>query len=123
MPIEIPKDKWPGSIRPVTIGATAADGGTRSKTVTVGGETTLPYMQFEAAMPHAPAIAIEIKSRRPEDWSPLLNEAWGDVMGDAAQWAKKAEAAGADIIALALTLEDTPEDAVRATKAVLGGLH
>ncbi len=27
MPIEIPKDNWPGTVRTVTIGATAADGG------------------------------------------------------------------------------------------------
>jgi len=120
MPIEIPKDKWPGSIRAVTIGAMAAEGGTRLKTVTVGGETTLPYLQFEAPMPHAPVIGIEIKSRKPDDWSPLLIEAWGDALNDPAEWARKAEAAGADLLVLALTLEDTPETAVKAAKAVLG---
>jgi acetyl-CoA decarbonylase/synthase complex subunit delta len=120
MPIEIPKDKWPGSVRTVTIGATAAEGGTRAKTVTVGGQTTLPYLHFEAPTPHPPAIAIEIKSRKPEDWSPLLMEAWGEAMTDPAQWAKKAEEAGADLIVLALTVEDSPEDAVKAVKSVLG---
>jgi acetyl-CoA decarbonylase/synthase complex subunit delta len=122
MPIEIPKDKWPGSVRTVTIGATAAEGGTRAKTVTVGGQTTLPYLHFEAPTPHPPAIAIEIKSRKPEDWSPLLMEAWGEAMTDPAQWAKKAEEAGADLIVLALTVEDSPEDAVKAVKSVLGAL-
>ena len=120
MPIEIPKDKWPGKIKTVTIGATAADGGTRARTVTVGGQTTLPYLHFEAPMPNKPAIAIEIKSRKPDDWSPLLAEAWGDAMDDSAEWAKKAEEAGADLLVLALTLADTPEDAVRVVKAVLG---
>jgi acetyl-CoA decarbonylase/synthase complex subunit delta len=120
MPIEIPKDKWPGSIKTITIGATTADGGTRATTITVGGQTTMPYMQFEAPTPHKPVIAIEIKSRKPEDWSPLLVEAWGNAMTDPAQWAKKAEEAGADLIVLALTLEDNPDDAVRAVKSVLG---
>jgi acetyl-CoA decarbonylase/synthase complex subunit delta len=120
MPVEIPKDKWPGSIRKVTLGATAAEGGTRSKTVTVGGQTTLPYLHFEAAMPNKPAVAIEIKSRKPEDWSQLLMETWGEEMTDPARWAKAAEAAGADLIVLALTLADTPDDAVKAVKAVLG---
>ncbi|NWG33991.1 MAG: acetyl-CoA decarbonylase/synthase complex subunit delta [Chloroflexi bacterium] len=120
MPIEIPKDKWPGSVRTVVIGATAAEGGTRAKTVTVGGQTTLPYLHFEAPTPHPPAIAIEIKSRKPEDWSPLLMEAWDEAMTDPAQWAKKAEEAGADLIVLALTVEDSPEDAVKAVKSVLG---
>jgi len=120
MPIEIPKDKWPGSIREITIGGTEAEGGTRTKTVTIGGETTMPYMQFEAPTPHKPVIAIEIKSRKPEDWSPLLAEFWGDVITDPAQWAKKAEEAGADIIVLGLTVEDTTDDAVKAVKSVLG---
>ena len=120
MPIEIPKDKWPGSIKTVTIGATAAEGGTRTSTVTVGGQTTLPYLQFEAPTPNKPVIAIEIKSRKPEDWSPLLAEVWGDAMENPAQWARKAEEAGADLIVLALTLEDSTDDAVKAVKSVLG---
>jgi len=120
MPIEIPKDKWAGNIRAITIGGTSADGGTRTKAVTIGGETTMPYLQFEAPTPNKPVIAIEIKSRKPEDWSPLLTEVWGDAMTDPAQWAKKAEEAGADIIVLALTVEDTPDDAVKAAKSVLG---
>jgi acetyl-CoA decarbonylase/synthase complex subunit delta len=120
MPIEIPKDKWPGSIRSVTLGATSAEGGTRTKTVTVGGGTTMPYLHFEAPTLHPPAIAIEIKSRKPEDWSPLRAEVWGEAMADPAQWAKKAEEAGADLLVLALTVEDTSEEAVRAVKSVLG---
>lgn len=120
MPIDIPKDKWPGSIKTITIGATAAEGGTRVKSITVGGQTTLPYLQFEAPTPHKPVIAIEIRSRKPEDWSPLLVEALGDAMADPARWAKKAEDEGADLIVLALTLEDSPDDAVRAVKSVLG---
>ena len=120
MPIEIPKDKWPGSIKKVTLGATNAEGGTRTKTVTVGGQTCMPYLQYEAPTPNKPVVAIEIKSHKPDDWSPLLGEVWGDAMNDPAQWAQKAEEAGADIIVLALTLADSPEDAVKAVKSVLG---
>lgn len=119
MPIDIPKDKWPGSIRTITIGATSAEGGTRARSITLGGQTTLPYLHFEAPTPHQPVIAIEIKSRKPEDWSPLLLEAWGEAMTDVAQWAKKAEETGADLLVLALTVEDSVEDAVRVVKSVL----
>jgi acetyl-CoA decarbonylase/synthase complex subunit delta len=122
MPIEIPKDKWPGSIKTITIGGTNAEGGTRAKAITIGGETTMPYLQFEARTPNKPVIAIEIKSRKPEDWSPLLGEIWGAAMADPAQWAKKAEEAGADMIVLALTVEDSPEDAVRVVKSVLSAM-
>ncbi len=119
MPIDIPKDKWPGSIKSITIGATSADGGTRTKTVTVGGGTTMPYLHFESPTTNKPVIAIEIKSRKPDDWSPLLAEVWGEAMNDPAQWAKKAEEAGADLIVLALTVEDSVEDAVKVVKSVL----
>jgi len=120
MPVEIPKDKWAGKIRQVTLGATAAEGGTRAKTVTIGGDTTMPYMHFESPTPHTPVIAVEIKSRKPEDWSALLGETWGEAMNNPADWAKAAEAAGADLIVLWLTLEDSPDDAVKAVKSVLG---
>jgi acetyl-CoA decarbonylase/synthase complex subunit delta len=126
MPIEIPKDKWPGAVRVITLGATAKDGGSRSKTVTVGGEKTMPYLQFEGEIPNQPVIALEIKDRRPDDWSTLLGQSWDAVMDDPAQWAKAAETAGADLIVLALSptgkdgQPNTPANAVAAVKAVLG---
>lgn len=125
MPIEIPLDKWPGAVRTVTIGATAAEGGTRSRAVTVGGEKALPFLHFEAEMPHPPVVAVEIKDRRPEDWSPLLHQAWGEAMDDPGRWAKAAEAAGADLIQLSLSLAGkdnqptTPQAAIGAVKTVL----
>ena len=126
MPVEIPKDKWAGKIKEITLGATAAEGGTRTSKITVGGQTTLPFMHFEAAAPHTPVVAIEIKDRKPDDWSALLEEAWGAAMDDPAAWAKAAEAAGAAMIVLNLSLTGadgqptTPDAAVKAVKAVLG---
>jgi acetyl-CoA decarbonylase/synthase complex subunit delta len=125
MPIEIPKDKWPGAVRTITLGATAAEGGTRAHAVTVGGEKALPFMHFEAEVPHHPVVAIEIKDRKPDDWSPLLSKTWGDAMSDPAAWAKAAEAAGADLLLMTLSLTvadgqpNTPANAVAAVKAVL----
>ncbi len=126
MPVEIPKDKWPGSVREVTIGATAADGGTRTSVVTIGGEKAMPFMHFESESPHSPIIALEIRDHRPDDWSDLLMEKWGEVLDDPGRWAKAAEAAGAHMLQLTLSLTDldgnptTPEAAVTAVKAVLG---
>jgi len=126
MSIEIPKEKWTGAVREITLGATTAEGGTRSHTVTIGGETTLPYLHHEGAVPRRPILAIEIRDRKPDDWSPILAETWGDVMHDPAAWTKAAEAAGADMIYLVLsqTTSDgepnTPEHAVDALNKVLG---
>ncbi len=127
MPIEIPKDKWSGSVKTITLGS-ASDGGTRTGVVTVGGEKALPFMHFEAETPHRPVVAIEIKDRKPDDWSPLLPEVWGAAMNDPAAWAKAAEAAGAELLLITLSLTtangspNTPEQAVAAVKAVLGAV-
>lgn len=125
MPIEIPKDKWPGSVRQVVLGATAAEGGTRTSKVVVGGETCMPFMHFEGAIPNRPVVALEIRDRRPDDWSPLLVKTWENVIDDPAAWAKAAEEVGADAIQLTLSLTDSagqpmsPETAVATVKAVL----
>lgn len=125
MAVEIVKDSWTGIVRTVMLGATSADGGTRSQVVKVGGQKMLPFLHFESETPNKPLVAIEIKNRRPEDWSPLLLDTWGASMDDPASWAKAAESAGADILVLALSLTGesgtplTAKEAVSATKAVL----
>jgi len=125
MTVEIPKEKWSGQVREVTIGATAEDSGTRTQTLTIGGETTLPFLHFEGSIPHRPALAIEIRDRKPDDWSPILMETWGEAMESPAAWAKAAEEAGADLIYLVLSLttadgeENTPENARRVVREVL----
>jgi len=123
--VDIPKERWTGTVREVTLGATAAEGGTRTKTVTVGGETTLPFLHFEGEIPNPPVIAIEIQDSYPAEWSPVLLEAWGDAVNDPATWAQKAEEMGADVILLKLrgTNADgnptTGEQAAASVKAVL----
>jgi acetyl-CoA decarbonylase/synthase complex subunit delta len=125
MTIEIPKEKWSGRVREVTLGATADEGGTRSRTLTVGGESAMPYLYFEGEIPHSPALALEIHDRKPDDWSPLLLEAWGDAAEDPATWAKAAEEAGADLIYLSLSLttaageKNTAENARSVVRSVL----
>ncbi|MBI3160141.1 MAG: acetyl-CoA decarbonylase/synthase complex subunit delta [Chloroflexi bacterium] len=125
MPIEIPKDKWPGKIRTVTLGATSEQGGSRGKTVTLGGASTLPFMNFEAPMPHPPQIAFELRDRRPDDWSAVVLDVWGGAADDPAVWARAAEEQGADLLQLSLSLTNaqgnptTPQMAVAATRKVL----
>jgi len=125
MTVEIPKDKYTGSVRQVTLGATADDGGTRKNTLTIGGETTMPFMQHEGEMPNPPSLALEIRDRKPEDWSELLMDTWADAIDDPATWAKAAEEAGADLIYLKLSATDsdgnpnTPENAKKVVRQVL----
>jgi acetyl-CoA decarbonylase/synthase complex subunit delta len=125
MPIELPKDKYPGQVRNITLGATAAEGGTRSHSITVGGEKSLPFLHFEENMPNPPVIAVEIKDQRPSDWSQLLLEAWGEAVNDPAIWAREAEKLGAKLLQLDLSLTgpdgkpNTPQNAVNTVKSIL----
>jgi acetyl-CoA decarbonylase/synthase, CODH/ACS complex subunit delta len=104
--IEIPKEKWSGKVREVTLGAMAAEGGTRTRTVTVGGETTMPFLSFEGSIPRAPVIAAEVRDSQPTEWPAMLLEAWNGATQDAGAWAKAAEAAGADLVALTFAASD-----------------
>jgi acetyl-CoA decarbonylase/synthase complex subunit delta len=123
--VEIPVEKWTGKIREVTLGATADQGGTRTKTITVGGQTTLPFLSFEGDIPAPPVIGIEIQDGYPADWSQVLLDAWGGVVRNPAAWAKKAEELGADLIVLKLRGADevgnptTADQAAAVIKAVL----
>jgi acetyl-CoA decarbonylase/synthase complex subunit delta len=125
MSIEIPKDNWPGAVKTTTLGATAAQGGTRTRTVTVGGNKTLPYLHFEAPAAYRPVVALEIRDARPDDWSPLLLETWKAVADDPGAWAQAAEDLGVDLVQVSLSLNlpdgspNSPQAAVAAVKKVL----
>ena len=84
------KEKWTHRINTVTIGATKAEGGTRATTVTVGGETTLPFLTFEGEIPNPPVIAGLVVDVVPEDWPEALKKAIGEEINSPAEWARKA---------------------------------
>jgi len=122
------KEKWPNKIRTVTIGATAEEGGTRGNTVTVGGETTLPFLTFEGEIPNRPVIAGMITDVVP-DWPDVLKNAIGDVINSPAEWAQKCvEDFKVDMISLKLIGADpagakrSPAEAAETVKAVLGAV-
>ncbi|MBI2304026.1 MAG: acetyl-CoA decarbonylase/synthase complex subunit delta [Chloroflexi bacterium] len=95
-PVETPVEKWAGKIHEVNLGGDA-------RRLVVGGETTLPFLHFEGAIPHPPAVAVEVQDRPPASWAPELRASWGEAMEDPASWAKKAVEYGADLIVLYLS--------------------
>lgn len=120
------KEKWTNRINTVTIGATPDQGGTRVKTVTVGGETTLPMLTSEGEIPHPPAIAGIVVDVLPEEWPDVLKDAIGDVINSPADWARKCvEEFKTDMICLKLLGPDpsgknlSPADAAKTVKSVL----
>jgi acetyl-CoA decarbonylase/synthase complex subunit delta len=110
MPLELPKEKYPGRIHEVAIGATKELGGTRSSRIVVGGSNGLPFHKFESEMPHMPAVAMDVVDTVrviPEQ----LVKSMGEVVKDPVEWAKKCERDwGADICVLKLQSANPEEE-------------
>jgi acetyl-CoA decarbonylase/synthase complex subunit delta len=127
MPVDLIKERYTTKVGEVTIGATKAEGGTRTSTITVGGDSTLPFLHFEGEVPHRPVIAMEVWDIKPE-WSPEMMKNISDVAGDPAAWAAKCVKFGADLIYLKLNGADPergnagPEKCAETVKKVLGAV-
>jgi acetyl-CoA decarbonylase/synthase complex subunit delta len=129
MALQIIKERNTGKINTVTIGATQDGGGTRTSVITVGGDTALPFLQFEGSFPYEPVIAMEVQSRVPDQWNEVVKEPFADVLSDPAAWAKKCvEEYGAQLIYLKLSGADpdlenhTAEQCVKIVKDVLAAV-
>ena len=123
MGFEITKETYAGSIKGVTIGK-------GDTALTVGGQASYPFYQFEGEMPNKPVIAMEIWDMAPEDWPEAAKAPFADVLSDPAAWAKKCvEEYGAQAIVLQLKSIDpndkdaSPEDAAATVKSVLGAIN
>lgn len=128
MPVDLIKERYTTKVGEVVLGATKAEGGTRSQTITVGGDSTLPFLHFEGEVPNRPVIAMEVQNMVPE-WSPEVTKNFKDVIGDPAAWAAKCvKEYGADLIYLKLNGADpergnaSPEDCAGTVKKVLGAV-
>ena len=128
MVFEIPKEKWNGTIREVTIGATKEEGGTRTSTVTIGGSNALPYLDFEGSPGRKPALFMEVLDALPADYPEVVREEFGDAIDDPVSWAKKCVELGAQGIYLKLVSTNpegeagSNEDAVKTLKDILGAV-
>jgi len=101
--MEIVKEKWTTPVATVILGATKEEGGTRTKALAAGGETTLPYLYFEGDIPNPPLVAMEVIDKVPDEYPPAMHEIFGDALKDPGKWAKKCvEEFGADMICLKL---------------------
>lgn len=122
---EEPVMEWTGKIVEVKIGATRSEGGTRDRTLIVGGETLPPFYLFRGNMPHPPVIAMDVfdmKIRLPRS----IRQHFEDVLEDPAEWARRCvEKYGAEVINLHLVsidpyVKDTPPaEAAKTVEEVL----
>jgi len=129
MAVEISKEKHRSKVGEVVLGATSDQGGTRDYTITIGGESTLPYLHFEGEVPNKPVVALEIWDTKPVTWNPVFENYYGDVFDDPTAWAKKAvNEYGAELLMLRLVSADpeekdaSPEECAETVKKVLSAV-
>ncbi len=116
---EIPRERPIETIERVTLGATSDQGGTRGRTVTVGGQNCLSFHYFEGNIPFRPVLAMEVFDTGSRKCSPALREAWSELLDRPAEMARKAvDEYGAEMISV--RLEGThPEKGNRSPEAAL----
>lgn len=120
-----PVEKYSGKIAEVKLGGTKAEGGTRSKTITVGGELSPAFYTFENPIVHSPIVTLDVFDME-VPLSKAVKMHVKDVVGDPAAWAKLAvEKFGADMVTVHLISIDpllkdaTPKDAVKTVENIL----
>lgn len=118
-------EKYPGKIRQVKIGATRSEGGSRGKTVIIGGEESPSYYLFERNPPNPPALALDVFDM-PISLPKAIRKHVEEVIDDTPAWAKMAvDKFGADLITLHLLSTDplikdtSPKQAVKTLEDVL----
>ena len=119
-----PVETYPGKVVEVKLGATRSEGGTRGKTVVIGGETTPAFYTFERPTPHPPVISLDVFDME-VPLAKAVKMHVKDVLGDPAAWAKLAvDKFGADMITIHLISIDplvkdaSPKEAVKTVEAV-----
>jgi len=117
-------ETYPSKIAEVKLGATKSEGGTRSRSLTIGGETTPAFYTFGGRMPHPPVVAVDVFDMK----VPLARAVKmhvKDVMEDPAAWAKLAvDRFEADMLTLHLVSADplikdtSPKEAAKTVEEV-----
>ncbi len=119
-----PIETYPGKIVEVKLGATKAEGGTRGRTITIGGETSPAFYTFERPTVHPPVVTLDVFDME-VPLSKAVKMHVKDVIGDPAAWAKLAvDKFGADMVTVHLISIDpllknaTPKDAVKTIEEI-----
>jgi len=116
---------YPGRVREVTLGATRAEGGTRCRTITLGGATAPAYPDRIHLPVHPPTIALDVFDMEVALPKVLLENV-REVMHDPAEWARmNVKKFGADMVTVHLMSTDplfrnaTPAAAAKTVEEVL----
>jgi len=125
-PFTPPIDTYPGQIAEAKLGATKGEGGTRGKSIVIGGEKSPAFYTFENSTPHPPVISFDVFDMK-VPLAKAVKMHVQDVLEDPAAWAKlSVNKFGADMITLHLVSIDplnptpsTPKEAAKTVENVL----
>jgi len=120
-----PVETYSGKITEVRLGAKRGEGGTRGRSLVIGGETSPAFYSFERPMVHPPVVTLDVFDME-VPLSKAVKMHVKEVVGDPAAWAKLAvEKFGADMVTIHLIsidplLKDAkPADACKTVEKVL----
>lgn len=100
---KIPKDTCEVPIWRVKLGATKAEGGTRTVSYEIGGASCMPFHTWEGEMPNRPLISMEVFDKVSEKYPQTLRDIYGDLLNKPAEMAKTlVDKYGADLISVRL---------------------
>jgi acetyl-CoA decarbonylase/synthase complex subunit delta len=119
------REEFSGRIREVTLGATRAQGGSRSRVLTIGGADTPPFAFTFHPPPNPPVLAVDVFDM---DISlpRAIKAGIKEVMADPAEWARlNVNKFGADMVTIHLMSTDplisdaSPREAAKTVESVL----
>jgi acetyl-CoA decarbonylase/synthase complex subunit delta len=119
------REEFSGRIREVMLGATRAEGGSRSRVLTIGGSDAPPFVFPQNPPLYPPVLAVDVFDM---DISlpRAIKAGLKDVMADPAEWARlNVNKFGADMVTIHLMSTDplikdaSPREAARTVEAVL----
>ncbi len=120
-----PVQTYPSRIAEVKLGGTKGEGGTRGRSIVIGGETSPAFYTFENPIVHSPIVTLDVFDME-VPLSKAVKMHVKDVVGDPAAWAKLAvEKFGADMVTVHLIsidplLKDAkPTEAVKTVENIL----
>ena len=121
-----PLESYTGKIVEVTIGGTKSQGGSRGRSITIGGETAPAFYNFQSKTPNKPVIALDVFDYSKVPLSKAVKMHYREVLEDTAEWAKLCvEKFDAEMINLHMTSIDpliddaSPREALRTVENVL----
>ncbi|MFA7303462.1 MAG: CO dehydrogenase/acetyl-CoA synthase subunit delta [Methanoregula sp.] len=122
---EPPTEEFVGRIQEVRLGVTRAEGGTRGKSLVIGGADAPPFVYTNKPPAHPPVFALDVFDMEVQ-LPKVLKSGLLEVIGDPAEWARlNVNKFGADMVSIHLMSTDplikdtSPRDAARTVEEVL----